>query len=170
MEDIFKEQLEHCGVKFFDCYLLYTKCCRHHAFEFVQRKKEEGKIKEIGMSFHDTPELLDEILGRYGAYLDFVQLQVNYLDWEQPNVQSRRCLEIADKYHKPVTVMEPCKGGMLAKIPKEAEELMKSHRPDWTPADWAMRFAASQEGVSRVLSGILESIKRAAHNRQFRQL
>lgn len=161
MEDIFQEQLEHCGVKFFDCYLLhnmgynvYAKCCRHHAFEFVQRKKEEGKIKEIGMSFHDTPELLDEILSRYGAYLDFVQLQVNYLDWEQPNVQSRRCLEIADKYHKPVTVMEPCKGGMLAKIPKEAEELMKSRRPDWTPADWAMRFAASQEGVSRVLSGM----------------
>lgn len=174
MEAIFQEQLEHCGVKFFDCYLLhnmgqnvYAKCCRHHAFEFVQRKKEEGKIKEIGMSFHDTPELLDEILSKYGMYLDFVQLQVNYLDWEQPNVQSRRCLEIANKYHKPVTVMEPCKGGMLAKVPREVEKLMKSRRPDWKPADWAMRFAASQEGVFRVLSGMNDMAQVESNARTF---
>lgn len=82
----------------------------------------------------------DEILSQYGDMLDFIQLQVNYLDWEQPNVQARRCLEIAEKYGKPVTVMEPCKGGTLANLPKEAEELLKAERPDASNAFWAFRF------------------------------
>lgn len=161
LETIFQEQLTNCGVEYFDFYLLhnmgrnvYAKCCNYHVFDFVQKKKQEGKIHEIGMSFHDTPELLDEVLSQYADKLDFVQLQINYLDWEQPNIQSRRCLEIANKYHKPVTVMEPCKGGMLSRIPKEAEERMKQYRPGNTPSSWAMRFAASQEGVFRVLSGM----------------
>ena len=106
------------------------------------------------MSFHDTPELLEEILSQYGDELDFVQLQINYVDWEQANVQSRRCLEIAQKYKKPVTVMEPCKGGTLVNLPEEAEALLKSVRPEASNASWALRFAASQEGVARVLSGM----------------
>ena len=161
MERIFSEQLEHCGVEYFDYYLLhnmgtnvYEKCKKYDAFGFVERKKAEGKIRQIGMSFHDTPELLDEILAQYGGMLDFIQLQINYVDWEQPNVQSRRCLEIAHRYGKPVTVMEPCKGGTLVNLPQEADELLKQARSDKSNASWAMRFAASQEGVTRVLSGM----------------
>lgn len=161
LERIFDEQLEHCGVEFFDFYLLhnmgtnvYEKCRKHDAFGFVARKRAEGRIGQVGMSFHDTPELLDEILSRYGDLLDFVQLQVNYVDWEQPNVQSRRCLEVARKYGKPVTVMEPCKGGTLVNLPEEAEAILKAARPDASTASWALRFAASQEGVTRVLSGM----------------
>lgn len=161
LERIFQEQLKHCGVEYFDYYLLhnmgtnvYEKCRKYDAFGFVAKKKEEGRIKNIGMSFHDMPELLEEILSQYGDMLDFIQLQINYMDWEQPNVQSRRCLEIACKYGKPVTVMEPCKGGTLVNLPKEAEELLRRARSDASNASWAMRFAASQEGVTRVLSGM----------------
>lgn len=150
MERIFNEQLTNCGVDFFDYYLLhnmgsnvYQKCSKYGAFDFVQKKKAEGKIKVVGMSFHDTPELLDEILSKYGDKLDFVQLQINYIDWEQPNVKSRRCLEIANKHNKPVIVMEPCKGGTLINIPKEAEKLMKDYNPTASTASWALRFAAS---------------------------
>ena len=161
MECIFNEQLDHCGVEYFDYYLLhnmgtnvYEKCRKYDAFGFVARKKAEGKIRQVGMSFHDMPELLDEILSQYGDVLDFIQLQINYVDWEQPNVQSRRCLEVARKYGKPVTVMEPCKGGTLVNLPDEAEALLKAQRPNATNASWALRFAASQEGVTRVLSGM----------------
>ena len=161
LENIFNEQLEHCGVDYFDYYLLhnmgtnvYEKCQKYDAFGFAARKKEEGKIRHLGMSFHDMPELLDEILGKYGDLLDFVQLQINYMDWEQPNVQSRRCLEVANKYGKPVFVMEPCKGGTLVNLPDEALRLMKEYAPEASAASWAFRFAASQEGVVRVLSGM----------------
>lgn len=161
MERIFEEQLTHCGVEYFDYYLLhnmgtnvYEKCKKYDAFGFVARKKAEGQIRHVGMSFHDMPELFDEILSQYGDLLDFVQLQINYVDWEQPNVQSRRCLEIARKYGRPVTVMEPCKGGTLVNLPEEAEALLKARQPEASNASWAMRFAASQEGVIRVLSGM----------------
>lgn len=161
MERIFEEQLTHCGVEYFDYYLLhnmgtnvYEKCKKYDAFGFVARKKAEGKIRNVGISFHDMPELFDEILSQYGDLLDFVQLQINYVDWEQPNVQSRRCLEIARKYGKPVTVMEPCKGGTLVNLPEEAEALLKARQPEASNASWAMRFAASQDGVTRVLSGM----------------
>lgn len=173
MERIFNEQLTNCGVDFFDYYLLhnmgsnvYEKCCKYGAFNFAQKKKAEGKIKVVGMSFHDTPELLEEILSKYGDGLDFIQLQVNYIDWEQPNVQSRRCLEIANKYNKPVTVMEPCKGGTLVNVPKEAEKLMKDYNPAASTASWALRFAASQKGVFRVLSG-MNSMEQVEDNTSF---
>ena len=161
LERIFQEQLAHCAVEYFDSYLLhnmgtnvYEKCKKYDAFGFVERKKSEGRIRLTGMSFHDTPELLDEILSQYGTGLDFIQLQVNYMDWEQPNVQSRRCLEIARKYNKPVTVMEPCKGGTLTNLPEEAELLLREARPEASNASWALRFAASRDGVTRVLSGM----------------
>ena len=161
LENIFQEQLDHCGVEYFDYYLLhnmgtnvYEKCKKYDAFGFVAKKKAEGRIRQVGMSFHDMPELLEEILSQYGEVLDFVQLQINYMDWEQPNVQARRCLEVARRYGKPVTVMEPCKGGTLVNLPEEAEALLKKTRPQASNASWAMRFAASQEGVTRVLSGM----------------
>ncbi|WP_026882989.1 aldo/keto reductase [Clostridium akagii] len=173
MERIFNQQLKNCGVDFFDYYLLhnmgsnvYEKCLKYGAFDFAVKKKEEGKIKVLGMSFHDTPELLEEILSKFGDKLDFIQLQINYIDWEQPNVQSRRCLEIANKYNKPVAVMEPCKGGTLVNVPKEAEKLMKDYNPTASIASWALRFAASQKGVFRVLSG-MNSIKQVEDNTSF---
>ncbi len=161
MERIFNEQLGHCGVDYFDFYLLhnmghnvYAKCERYDAFGFVRRKQQEGMIRYVGMSFHDTPELFEEILSKHADALDFVQLQVNYADWEQPNVQSRRCLEVANKYGLPVVVMEPCKGGTLVNVPAEAERIMKEADPEASVASWALRFAASQKGVFMVLSGM----------------
>lgn len=159
-ERIFDEQLENCGVEFFDYYLLhnigvsaYQQACKYDTFGFALRKKEEGKIKNFGISFHDTPELLDEILTAHPE-LDFVQLQINYIDWENPGIQSRRCYEVARKHNKPIVVMESCKGGNLALVPEEAEELMKVYNPEASIASWAIRFAASQEGVMMVLSGM----------------
>lgn len=159
-ERIFNEQLENCGVEFFDYYLLhniglsaYQQACKYDTFGFALKKKEEGKIKNLGISFHDTPELLNEILTAHPE-LDFVQLQINYIDWENSGIQSRRCYEVARRHNKPVVVMEPCKGGNLALVPEKAERLMKASNPETSIASWAIRFAASQEGVMMVLSGM----------------
>jgi Predicted oxidoreductases of the aldo/keto reductase family len=159
-EKIFNEQLEKCGVDFFDYYLIhnigvssYQQACTFDTFNFVLNKKKDGKIKNVGMSFHDTPELLDEVLTAHPE-LDFVQLQINYIDWENPGIQSRRCHEVARKHNLPVFVMEPCKGGNLAMIPAKAEKLMKAYNPNASIPSWAIRFAASQEGVVMVLSGM----------------
>lgn len=160
MERIFSEQLAKCGVDYFDYYLLhnigvtaYEKACRFDSFGFGLRKKQKGKIKNFGFSFHDTPELLDEILYAHPE-VDFVQLQINYIDWENPGIQSRSCFEVAGKHGKPIIVMEPCKGGNLAKIPEQAEKLMTEYNPAASVPSWAIRFAASQEGVFMVLSGM----------------
>ncbi|KHD37833.1 Fe-S oxidoreductase [Clostridium acetobutylicum] len=175
MERIFNEQLSNCGVDFFDFYLLhnmgsnvFNKCEKYGAFDFVAKKKAEGKIKVVGMSFHDTPELLDKILSKYTDKLDFIQLQINYVDWNQPNVNACGCLEIANKYNKPVTVMEPCKGGTLVNVPKEAEKLMRDYNPNYSIASWAFRYAASQKGVFRVLSG-MNTIEQVEDNASFMQ-
>ncbi|HJK78375.1 MAG TPA: aldo/keto reductase [Methanocorpusculum sp.] len=157
---LFAEQLENCGVSYFDYYFLhnigapaYHTACAMDSFEFGQRLKREGKIKKFGISFHDTPELLDEILTNHPE-LDVVLLQINYLDWESPGIQSRRCYEVARKHGMPVFVMEPCKGGVLANLPKRAERLLRAFAPDASPASWAIRFAAGLAGVSMVLSGM----------------
>ncbi len=161
LEKIFNEQLQNCGVDFFDYYLLhnmghnvYEKCKKYDVFRFVTRKKAEGKIKNIGMSFHDSPELLEQILEAYSSSLDFLQLQINYMDWEQPNIESKKCLEIANKYNKPIAVMEPCKGGTLANVPENVAKMMKEYNPAASPASWALRYAADQKGVFMVLSGM----------------
>ena len=161
MERIFEDQLERCGVEYFDGYLIhnmgtnvYRKSCKYGVFDFVCRKKAEGRIGPIGMSFHDKPELLEEILEQHGDGIDFLQLQVNYSDWDEPSVQSRRCLELARRYGKPVVVMEPCKGGALINLPDQAAALLQQEGNGGSRAAWGLRLAASQDGVGVVLSGM----------------
>lgn len=156
----FNEQLEKTGVEYFDYYLMhnmgkdrYDLTQKLGGFEFAMKMKEEGKIKKFGFSFHDDADMLDKILTEHPE-VDFVQLQINYLDWENEVIQSRKCYETAVKHGKPVIVMEPVKGGTLANLPQAAEELLKKHNPDASAASYALRFAAGLENVFMVLSGM----------------
>ncbi len=159
-ERIFNEQQEKCGVEYFDYYLMhnmgantYEVAKRCNCFDFVQRMKEQGKVGQTGFSYHDNADLLDEILSAHPE-VDFVQLQLNYLDWDNESIQSGKCYEVAKKHGKKVVVMEPVKGGTLAAVPEEAEQLFKSIQPQMSIASWAVRFAASRENVMMVLSGM----------------
>jgi predicted aldo/keto reductase-like oxidoreductase len=159
-EPYFRNQLERCGVDYFDNYLIhnmnadfYAKAKQLHTFEFLQRMKEEDLCKKTGISFHGTPELLEDLLTNY-PQIDLVQLQLNYADWNDAGIQSRRCYEICMEHGKTVLVMEPVKGGNLANLPEEADALFKAAHPDWSQASWAIKFAASLLGVYRVLSGM----------------
>ncbi len=156
----FERQLERTGVGYFDYYLMhnmgkdrYQKTKEFHGFEFAMRKKDEGKIKNFGFSFHDDAATLDEILTEHPE-VDFVQLQVNYLDWENQIIQSRKCYETAKKHKKPVIVMEPVKGGTLAQLPKEAQKRLREYNCDASAASYALRFAAGLDNVMMVLSGM----------------
>lgn len=160
LEDFFAGQLERCGVEYFDYYLLHSMNKEYlelaekiGAFDFVQKKKEEGKIKHIGFSFHDKADVLDEFLTRHPE-MEYVQLQLNYADWENFEVQSRACYETAVRHGKQILVMEPVKGGLLVNIPEEAKTLLKEAKPDMSLASWAVRFAASLPNVVMVLSGM----------------
>ena len=156
----FETSLRQTGAGYFDNYLLHNLGeGRTHYFddfdlwEFVKEKKAEGKIRHIGFSFHSTPEELEEILIAHPE-AEFVQLQINYADWEDKAVQSRGVYEVARKYGKPVVVMEPVKGGLLANPPEAVANVLKAADPEASAASWAIRFAADLEGVLVVLSGM----------------
>ena len=151
----FQSQLERCGVEYFDFYLFHANSATRHekftntrAYDIVQELKAEGKVRHVGMSFHDTAEVLDKILTDRPE-IEAVQLQFNYADYDDPNVQSRACYEVCQKHGKPVLVMEPVKGGSLVNLPRKAMDLLSD-----TPASYAIRFAASFDSVVMVLSGM----------------
>ena len=159
-DKVFSEQLEQTGAGYFDYYLLhgieagcYPKYEQFDCFNWLLEKKKQGLVKHAGFSFHDKPELLDEILTKHPE-MEFVQIQLNYLDWESEWIQSRAVYEVACKHQKPVIVMEPVKGGTLANIPAEAEKMLKAAEPNLSVSSWAIRFAASLDNVMVVLSGM----------------
>lgn len=171
---IFNTQREKTGVEYFDYYLLHDMGAEHYeiykkydCFAWIAEKKRQGLIKHMGFSFHDTAEVLDKILNEHPE-MEFVQLQINYLDWDSEGVQSRKCYEVATKHGKPVIVMEPVKGGTLAKLPAAAEKLLRATNPEVSIPSWAVRFAAGLPNVKMVLSG-MSSTEQLLDNTGFMQ-
>ena len=157
---MFETSLKRTGVEYFDYYLLHNlgdarteTFDNFHIWDFLAKKKEEGLIKHLGFSMHDRADKLDEILTAHPE-MDFVQLQINYADWDSVTIESRKCYEVARKHHKPIIIMEPVKGGSLAKLPEHIEAIFKKARPEASIASWAVRYAASLPGVMMVLSGM----------------
>ena len=162
-EDIipfFENQLKWCGVDYFDYYLMhaqdrenYKHFMKCNAYEVAKKLKENGKIKHLGISFHDTADILDMILSEHPE-IEIVQIQLNYIDYESAGVQSKECYEVCRKYNKPVLVMEPVKGGGLVNLPQEAKDVFDNLNKDLSYASYAIRFAASFDGIYKVLSGM----------------
>ncbi len=161
------QSLARTGAGYFDFYLLHnmgqerTKYFeKFDMWNFIREKKAEGKIRHIGFSCHTTPEEMDKILFEHPE-VEFVQLQINYADWDDPKVQSRACYEMARKYGKPVIVMEPVKGGMLANPPEPVKKIFREADSNASFASWAIRYAASLDGLVTVLSGMssIEQLK-----------
>lgn len=152
--------LRRTGAEYFDYYLLHnigSKRTRYFydykIWDYALEQREKGLVKHVGFSFHDKADFLDELLTKHPE-MEFVQLQINYADWESVTVQSRECLEVARKHGKPVVIMEPVKGGLLANPPTSAQDILTAANPDVSTASWALRFAASQENLITVLSGM----------------
>lgn len=160
MERIFDEQLQRCGIDYFDYYWLHAlnpdyvrimdQC---DGWGFIARKCRQGQIRHIGFSFHGDAALLDRLLSEHPE-TEFVQLQINYLDWDSPAIEASACYDLCVRHHKPVIVMEPVRGGALARVPEQVNRLFAQHRPQASPASWAIRYAASLPGVMMVLSGM----------------
>ncbi|WP_455620220.1 aldo/keto reductase [Eisenbergiella sp.] len=168
---LFKSQLQACGVDYFDFYLMHAqsaenfkffKSCR--AYETAFALKEEGKVRHVGISFHDKAEVLEQILLEY-PQVEVVQIQFNYIDYEDPAVESRKCYEVCQRYGKPVIVMEPVKGGNLVNLPQEAKAVLEELHGG-SPASYAIRFAAGFPGNMMVLSG-MSSLEQMQDNISF---
>ena len=167
----FEEELTRCGTDRFDVFMLhwlnpenYARAEQTDQFRFLREKKAEGTARRIGFSYHGSPELLDTILTRHPE-VDTVLLQLNYLDWEAPGIESGRCYETALRHGKSIFAMEPVKGGTLAVLPEEARQLLCAAHPDWSPAAWALRFVQSLPGVETCLSG-MNSLAQVKENLQ----
>lgn len=174
LERIFNEQLERLGVDYIDYYWLhalnattYKKVQELDAFGFISRKKAEGRIKHIGFSFHDMPNVLEQILCEHPE-TEYVQLQINYLDWDSPSICGRECYEIATRHNKPIIIMEPVKGGALAGVPEEVLTMFNERRPGLSAAGWAIRYAASPDNILTVLSG-MSNIEQVEDNTSYMQ-
>ncbi len=160
-DKIFNEQLERCGVDYFDYYLLhsiedgnnYDTYVKYDCFNWGVQKRAEGKIKHLGFSYHGTPELLVKIVDSHPE-IEFVQIQLNYADWDNKIVHSGELYKILADRNIPIIVMEPCKGGKLANHDEECTEILKSVRPDKSVASWAFRFVGSLPGIATILSGM----------------
>jgi predicted aldo/keto reductase-like oxidoreductase len=157
VERIFKEQLEKCRVDYFDFYLLHNlsdiqlpKIEEYRIYEFLKEKQCQGKIRHLGFSFHDRPEILAQIVATYE--FDFAQIQLNYMDWELQD--AKQSYQILSDKGIPVVVMEPVRGGVLATLSESAIEILRKENPEVSPASYAIRFAASLPGVMTVLSGM----------------
>ena len=168
-EKMLATSLERTGAGYFDFYLLHSLnrdrvryYDEHDMWGFIKRKKEEGVLRHVGFSFHDTADILDKFLTDHPD-MEFVQLQINYLDWENESIQSRACYEVARKHGMPIIVMEPVKGGNLANPPESVAEILKAANPEVSPSSWAIRFAASLPGIVTVLSG-MSNIAQMADN------
>jgi predicted aldo/keto reductase-like oxidoreductase len=168
MDRIFNEQLQRAGTDYFDFYLLHglssvvsdrfsssntAKADEFDAWDFLKRIKREGRAKHIGFSFHDSAEVLDRLLNEHPE-IEFVQLQINYADWEDVVIQSKACFQTARKHGKPVIVMESVKGGTLANLRPDVAAIFKEAKPALSLASWAIRYAASFDGIITVLSGM----------------
>ena len=165
----FYTSLERTGAGYFDYYLIHNLgpgrrqlAEKYDIWNWLMERKAEGLIRHLGFSMHDTADALDETLTAHPE-AEFVQLQINYKDWEDPSVQSRKCYEVAMKHGVPVIIMEPVKGGTLSSLPLEAEALMKQARPNDSISSWAVRYCASLPGVITVLSG-MSNIEQMADN------
>lgn len=157
---IFDEQLEKTGVEYFDYYMCHNltretidKCREFKTFDFLRKLKREGKIKSFGFSCHDTPEFVDMILTE-NPDIEFVQLQINYLDWNHPRIASRENYEVCVRHNKQVIVMEPVKGGALANVPEEARKVFEKYNNGMSIASYAIRFCAELPNVMTILSGM----------------
>lgn len=168
---LFESQLKACGVEYFDFYLMHAqgagnypkfRACR--AYETAFELKKEGKIRHVGLSFHDRPEVLDRILTDYPE-IEAVQIQFNYVDYDNPAVRSKECLEVCEKHRKPVIVMEPVKGGTLANLPEDCSEVLNGLHGG-SVASYALRYVASFPSVKMILSG-MSSLSQMKDNLSF---
>ena len=171
-KQMFYTSLERTGAGYFDFYLLHNLGESRTRFfddydiwNFLEERKKEGLIRHLGFSFHDKADVLEAILTAHPE-MEFVQLQINYADWEAPEIESRKCYETARKHGKPVIIMEPVKGGNLANLPEKAADVLKKADPDASQASWAIRFAASLDGIVTVLSG-MSNVEQMADNLAF---
>lgn len=174
IEETFQSQLDHLGVDHIDYYLLHNVQNVYydgydgkggiikttHLFDHAKKWKADGKIRHLGISFHSSAKLLDRVLAEHPE-IEFVQIALNPIDWDSELVQARLCYDVIRRHGRKVVIMEAVKGGGLAKLPKEAEDLLKAAHPDWSIASWSVRFCLDLEDVIAVLSGMstLEQVK-----------